>query len=266
MKMKFLTLASVLGLIFALFTSSMKNPNNPPTGKTGAPGESTCGEAGCHSGGTFTGSVTISGVPDTAVFGQVYPITITNMSNAVRAGFQLTCLDSINSKCGTLASATGVNIVTANTRQYARQSTPRNLSGGSASWTFNWTAPNTASGQQARFYFTSLCANNNGQKTGDNVLTGSKPIVLVSGTSAVQAFLTAAHVKIYPTQVLDVLYLELLNVPQGRLSVYDTTGRLVLEQQLAVNNTIDVSRLMKGTYVADVQTSTGRISRKFVKY
>lgn len=87
----------------------MRDPNNPPTARTGAPGETTCGASGCHSGGTYTGSVTISGVPDTIVANQSYTVNLTNTSNAIRAGFELTCLDNSNAKCGTLSTGSGTS-------------------------------------------------------------------------------------------------------------------------------------------------------------
>ncbi len=264
MKINALSLFFALGIIFTLFTSSMRDPNNPPTGKTGAPGETTCAQSSCHSGGAFTGTVTITGVPQTAIFGQVYPLTVTNTSNAIRAGFQLTCLDSLNAKCGTLSTATGVSVANGNSRQYARQSQPKNLSGGSTSWTFNWTAPATVIGNKATFYFVSLCSNSNGQKTGDNVLVSSKPFVLAL-TSATEEVLTSADIKLFPTQVADVLHVELMKADQGYLSIFTTAGRLMFEKSLVSSNVVALDQLNAGTYLARIQTSAGSVVKKFVK-
>ncbi|HND89426.1 MAG TPA: hypothetical protein PK971_13920, partial [Saprospiraceae bacterium] len=87
--MSFRTTIACLSLfgLWLLLINSQTDPNNPPTARTGAPGETTCQASGCHSGGAFTGTVTISGVPDTAVYGQTYTITLTNASNCTRAGF-----------------------------------------------------------------------------------------------------------------------------------------------------------------------------------
>lgn len=265
MKINLLTACIALGAAFMLLTSSMRDPNNPPVGKTGAPSETTCAQSSCHSGGAYTGTVTISGVPDTVLYGHTYSITVKNTSNAVRAGFELTCLDSLNAKCGTLTSASGVSIGNGSGRQYARQSTPKNLSGGAASWTFNWTAPAAAAGKKATFYFVSLCANSNGQKSGDNVLTSNKPIVFTQ-VSPVTEPLAADNVKIYPTQVTDVLHIDLQQASQGKIFIFNTEGQLVVEQVLTETNTLDISHLKAGSYVAKVQTSAGASARKFVKF
>ena len=128
-------LSLLLLSVWYISTSSRKDPNNPPLARTGAPGETTCGASGCHSGGTFTGTVTISGIPDTISANTSYSVTLTNTSNAVRAGFQLTCLDSLNAKCGSLTNGTGTSTGSQSStgRQYIRQSAPKALSNGAAS-------------------------------------------------------------------------------------------------------------------------------------
>lgn len=264
MKFNILSLSLSLGTAFILFTSA-RDPNNPPTAKTGAPGETTCAQSGCHTGGTFTGTVTVTGVPDTVLFGHVYPVTITNASNAARAGFELTCLDSLKVKCGVLTSAAGVNVTTSAGRQYARQSAPKNLSGGSASWTFNWTAPATAGGNKGTFYFVSLCSNNNGQKTGDNVLVNSKPIVFTQVSPTAEPKRSVSF-KLYPSEVSDLLHVDLLDAQTGKMYVFNASGALMLQQNIEANNAINVAAWNTGTYLVKVETTSGSVVRKFVKY
>jgi hypothetical protein len=246
-------------------TNAMKNPNNPPTGKTGAPGENTCAQSDCHSGGTFTGTVTISGVPDTVVANNTYSITLKNTSNAIRAGFQLTCFDNANAMCGTLTAGTGVNIGNgASGKRYARQSAPKTLSNGSASWTFNWTAPASASGNKATFYFVSLCADNSGGKTGDNVLISSKPVVFLS-TSATESLEKEAAVSFFPTLVQNnMIQINLLESEHGRLWIYDNNGKLISDQLLGKENTLNLNTLPQGLYSAVIETSGKRAAKKFL--
>ena len=265
MNKKLLFLSVILLGLFTLLTSSKRDPNNPPTGKTGAPAETTCAQSGCHSGGAYTGTVTITGVPDTVVYNQTYPITLKNASNAVRAGFELTCLDSVNVKCGTLTSATGVSIGSGSNRQYARQSTPKNLSGGSASWTFNWKAPATAAGKKATFYFVSLCANGNGGKSGDNVLLGTKAIVFASPASGTSTPLGVADLKFFPTQATDFVQVELLKSNSGKITIFDLSGKIALQENLDASTAIAVSTLKPGAYWAKIETSAGSATKKFIK-
>lgn len=266
MKFKILPVLSLLLAAWFLLTNSMRNPNNPPLAQTGAPGETTCSTAsGCHTGGTFTGTVNISGVPDTVEANQTYNITITNTSNAIRAGFQLTCWDGANAMCGTLTAGTGVNIGsgTAN-KKYARQSSPRTLSGGSASWTFTWKAPASASGDKATFYFTSLCSNNNGQKTGDNAIQSNKMVVLRTTSTSIEPAQEAA-VKFFPTLVQNnMLHLELLEAESGQIKVFDLNGKIVLQKNLTAVNDLNVNDLAKGIYTAHIIAAGKIATKKFV--
>ena len=173
MKIKHFTRTFFLLLVTYVFSNAF-NPNNPPVASTGAPNESTCARSGCHTGtANFTGSVDISGVPATVVAGQTYAVTLTGTSNAIRSGFQLTCLDSANVKCGNLVPGSGNNTTNSNGRQYVRQSSPKNYVNGSVSWSFNWTAPATLALPVIKFYYTCLAGNGNDDESGDKTLVGS---------------------------------------------------------------------------------------------
>ena len=263
MKIKSLSVAVSLFAIWHVLTGSMRDPNNPPTARTGAPGETTCGASGCHSGGAYTGAVTISGIPDTIVASQAYAVTVTNTSNAIRAGFELTCLDNSNTKCGTLTTGSGTSLGTAGGRQYIRQSTPKNLSNGSASWSFTWTAPASMSGNAATFYFVSLAANGNGKNTGDNVLTASKNVVLLP-TVASHEPEDAGLASVYPSAVKDLLHVDLLKTAQGQLTVFDLQGRVVIREALTQSNQLDISQLDKGLHIARIEAGGKWLVKKFV--
>ncbi|MEO6040037.1 MAG: choice-of-anchor V domain-containing protein, partial [Saprospiraceae bacterium] len=129
--MKFKSLLTLFGCValWGMLTSTLRNPNNPPLGNTGAPSETTCQKSGCHASvGNFTGTVSLSGLPDTVAPDQTYMVTLTQTSNAVKAGFQLTCLDAANTKCGTLTAGAGSSLGTLSSRQYVRQSAAKTLS------------------------------------------------------------------------------------------------------------------------------------------
>lgn len=253
MNLKFFSASAILVSALFLLSNTRREPNNPPTGKTGAPGETTCADAGCHSGGNYAGTVSISGIPDTVAFNTTYSITLTNTSNAVRAGFELTCLDSSNAMCGSLVAGAGCSIGSGSAgRKYARQSSPKLLSNGSASWTFTWKSPASASNNAATFYFISLCANNNNQKTGDNPILANKSVVFKTLTPVVEPA-KEAQVKIYPTIITGgVLNIELLDASQGKLIILDTQGKQVFESTLLSSNNLNISNLSKGVYVVNI--------------
>lgn len=263
------TILSLLLLSFwYISTSSMKDPSNPPVARTGAPGETTCGVSGCHSGGTFTGTVTISGIPDTIAYNHSYTVTLTNTSNAVKAGFELTCLDSLNAKCGTLTTGTGTSVAsqTSTARQYVRQSTPKTLSSGATSWTFTWKSPATAAGKVAKFYFVSLAANGNGNKTGDNILIHADTMVFAQPISGVSDLDRQQLVSVYPAQVNDILHIDLNGFDHGQVRIFSLSGALVYAAPLnSTANTIPVASFAKGVYVAQVEVNGKTIAKRFVR-
>jgi hypothetical protein len=260
MKVNTLTAFFMLAATWLLLTNGINNPNNPPNGHTAAPGEQTCGKSNCHSGGTYTGTVGISGLPDTVVANQTYAITLTNASNAVRAGFQLTCLDGGSSPCGTLTAQAGVNIgSTSNGRQYARQASPKLLNAGSTAWTFNWKAPAAASGNNATFYYVSLCANNNNAKTGDNVLQGVKSVVLNASSSAYDTK-NQLIARLYPTIIKDRIFVE-IPAQKGSLIIFDQQGKAVYQSALTSTNELIVNQLNKGAYTVHI-TAEGKSAVK----
>ena len=66
---------------------------NPPNARTGAPGEGLCTD--CHSPGSQSGSVFISGVPATILPGETYSVSVTSVttSGSNKAGFQVVVLN-----------------------------------------------------------------------------------------------------------------------------------------------------------------------------
>ncbi|HEX8844560.1 MAG TPA: PQQ-dependent sugar dehydrogenase [Pyrinomonadaceae bacterium] len=182
-KLKVLVLLVFLaGLAAYLITDNIANrkayaySSGPPAGFTGAPGEFTCSE--CHLP-TDAGTGTISiNAPATYVPGQTYQITVVHANSdqtRLRWGFQLTALDDTNSKAGDLQSTSVLTQVLDNqgpggARQYIEHTSSGtfiNQQGG-ASWTFNWTAPQTNVGP-VTLYVAGNQANNDGNTSGDYI-------------------------------------------------------------------------------------------------
>ena len=86
----------------------LADPDGAPTGRTGAPGETTCAASSCHTSfalNSGTGKVAISGLPASGYTpGQVIAVTVTmTQASIVRWGFELTALDDQGRAAGTLA-------------------------------------------------------------------------------------------------------------------------------------------------------------------
>ena len=150
--------------------------NNPPNGRTGAPGDGLCTD--CHSPGNpnnYTGNVSLSGLPATVMAGNSYNLTVTvNNTNqtAVRGGFQMTVLDESNNAIGNLNSPGAGSVVTPSAgRQYHEHNPGKNFSGGLASWTVRWTAPSGPDNETISFYMAGNITNGNGSTSGDFVVT-----------------------------------------------------------------------------------------------
>ena len=149
------------------------NAAGAPTGKTGAPGESSCAE--CHIGTTQDGTATNTlllldgGTPvSNYVPGTTYNATLTLNSSDVKEGFSATVLDiSTNSMAG---SFTGVNgfgtaVSSASGRDYVTHTATSNTSANFL-WTWEWAAPATDVGP-VKFYVATNIANGNNNITGD---------------------------------------------------------------------------------------------------
>ncbi|MEZ4918523.1 MAG: choice-of-anchor V domain-containing protein [Saprospiraceae bacterium] len=238
--------------------------SNPPLEKTGAPGEQTCSTTpGCHTGGSFTGSLAIMGLPDTIQPDQTYELTMMHMSNAVRTGFQMTALDSLNERSGTFVAGAGSNVASAaNGRQYIRQSSAKNLSGGVASWTFSWTAPSDAAGKKTTFYLASNAANGNNNTSGDNALTLTKTVVFSIPSSIDETL--ASKVSVFPNPSSDLVQITLNEAML--VAVYTQNGQKVFEQHLQEGqHTINMQDWPQGSYLIQLRTKTEQAVKKIYK-
>jgi hypothetical protein len=263
MTRNFLPIAALA--ISLVLTTTAWNPSNPPTGNTGGPGETTCAKSGCHNGGTFTGTVSVTGLPDTAFVDSTYVITLVSANNSVRGGFQMTSLNENNNGYGSFLIAPGTNVTSAGGRPYARQSTPKNLTAGSVSWDIKWKAPATVDGI-ASLYYAVLCANNAGQSSGDNVLTGSTtvPVGIAPEPVGLGSFRLAGF-GAYPTLVKDKMVVTWAGTEAGQCAIFDLSGRMISSQPTTAGEPIFISDLAEGSYILQLSTPNGVGVVKFIK-
>lgn len=178
-------------LLVALFTAlavgfaAVQNEGGPPRSRTGAPGEQNCSNS-CHLSTVNAGSgsleISVGGRAD-YVPGQTYEIVVSVMETGTsKFGYQLTALDAEGAQAGSFAAPDNQSIiVTGNVggglREYAqhtRSGTPA-ANPGEKSWTLEWTAPETGTGEVA-FFAAAVAANGNGRNSGDQVYTASLTI------------------------------------------------------------------------------------------
>jgi len=126
--------------------------NSPPNGRTGAPGEGNC--AGCHSSfglNSGNGTVSVLNVPMDYVPGEVYTLMVTvSDPGLTRWGFELAVKDADNDQAG-IISVTEPSLTTTGSSggiTYLKQRAAGTFNGqaDSASWEFEWTAPDIGTG------------------------------------------------------------------------------------------------------------------------
>ncbi len=258
--MKKIYLLFFIGVFYVL--SSMKvDPKNPPAGQTGAPGETTCSSAvGCHAGGTYNGTVELTGLNDTIIANKQYDLKLTLNSACVRAGFQITALDKANKKIGEFAVGTNCNLTTKGTRQYLRQSNFVTLANKTASYSFKWTAPANITNDSAYFYFVMLQANGNGGTSGDVVAKGMKKAVMnvLSATKDEQNKL----VKVFPNPATDYINVSIPDNETADLILTDVAGKKIFETQVQNSYVLDVRAMKHGIYFIKLNGKNINVSKK----
>jgi hypothetical protein len=272
MKKRYLTL-SLFVFSIALVSSTWKaqTENLFPISNTNAPGETSCGESGCHTGNINGGPGGIQlTMGATYVPGVTYNLQLTVVDpGKSKFGFSTTVLDGTNMPAGTLTKVDGVNtekqtgMVGGVTREYIGH---KNASGKSF-WSLQWTAPATDAGP-VTFYISGTAANNNGSAMGDNVYT--RAITVNRGWSAsLSDDLNPDLLEILPNPVSDFLKVRLqegTNPGHVSFRLFDASGREVLfETAFGTSASIDISDLPAGIYWLHVKTDEGQAVKKVLK-
>lgn len=152
---------------------------NPPTNKTGAPGESTCTD--CHSGSILSSAGVVdfdfSGQNSSYIPGQTYDLSI-SVLNGNKNGFQAIILDANNQKAGSFTNGSNTNTVLSNGKEYIRQSS----ASGITNFEFQWTAPTNNAGNLTAYYSFNK-SNADGTTSGDLIYIGNQTINSTSTSS-----------------------------------------------------------------------------------
>ncbi len=179
MKTKLLRLIVVSGLMLVTI-SVISYTVNPPSAHTNAPGESNC--TACHSGTTLNGGGAFNNITlttSTSLSALQPNTTYTfelgfSQSGRSKFGFQLCVLpsgaNSSSASIGTLiasSSETQVSSTTGPNRTYLmHDATGTSAPGGTKTWQFQYTTPNTISASPV-FYVTINASNGNNSSSGD---------------------------------------------------------------------------------------------------
>lgn len=261
----------VIGSIFITEYSSpaIGSTSGSPAGRTGSPGDGvSCAGSGCHSGaattqaGLITSNIPIEGYSP----GQTYTITGTiTASGKTKFGFQISPQNTTGNLKGSLIlTNTSATQLVGSGKYVTHKSTGTSFPSGTATWSFDWTAPVAGSGALT-FYGAFNASNNNGSSTGDAISLSS--LAVIEGPVGIaDIYNNANQVVIYPNPVSDKLFIttSLAGSQNMTVGIIDVAGKLVKEIKSA-DGSIDFNDITKGYYVLKIQTPDGIFIKKVVK-
>lgn len=279
--MKKITLIILVISGFAFLSAVMKDDGR--AGATGSPGETTCNTTQCHN--TFAlnsggGSVVIS-APTMAgweyIPGQVYPISVTVAKAGVSLfGLGFEALRSTGANAGTLAitNAAQTQIKNAVVGGNVRNNVVHQLNGGSSAdshtFTFNWTAPGTGTGN-ITFYTAGNAANGNTTTSGDYIYTASQ--IVTEFTSGINDPSEIYSLKLFPVPANDKFQISfnLFHPEIVAVKLFDIQGKHVADITSGNYNPGDHllsyeinSEIPDGIYFVNVSISNKQLIKKIV--
>ncbi len=271
LRFSFVLITSAL-ILFALSASAKKSTGAHP-GTTGAPGEATCKQPGCHADATvqsgdgvntlmFNGLKTLVYEPDS-----VYHLLLrVHEAESKRFGFEIVAVDDNNNNAGTLivpfsVKLARIQILHNNDKLYATHVSGSivPIDSGTNEWEIDWQAPSSDVGQ-VHFYYATNASNANNNALGDKVYLSSS--ILRSKTSEV--FLEGdkpgiRSARYLPNQVVEVECQSSELTGEVVLSLHDLGGRTVATVPGHLNGSNLVravlpSALVRGPYLLRLQS------------
>ena len=255
MKTIFLILCSVVlyGAILQADLTEILSFGAPPS-STGAPGEITCAESGCHDDGPMPMKHDAHLMNITTKSGALNPgdtalITIdVKDADIQRFGFQMTAIDEFGQSLGEFLISdpdhTQImqNHVDLRDRQYVTYTKSGTLAqkAGEHSWSFKWIIPQT-NARFAHFFLATVSANNDNRDKGDRVFLRDTVMPIKSMTSVNEQ-----------SQVLFERKGNLLTVNQDGnpfpIAIFSMLGTIYSEYP-AHTSSIELTSIPKGLYI-----------------
>jgi hypothetical protein len=252
--------------------------DNPPDGRTGAPGEGTCHD--CHSSfplNSGNGGLTLLGPESFHAGGSYYITVVLSDPGQVRWGFE--CSPLVVGTC-TITDPVNTQLSLFQGKSYVKHTLAGNFTGnpGPVSWTFRWNAPVLNPPAEVVFYAAGNAANNSGTSSGDYIYTTSftSHYVATDVEEEIPGSPTAGlSAWPNPFSVGTLISFDLEAASEVSLSVFDPCGRSVAElvrgwmpggRQVAHWDgcTSDGARAAAGVYLCRLHTSAGQQFHRLV--
>ena len=257
-----------LGAAIILFAGSLisgtLNSGGSPGGRSNSPMDaSNC--SSCHTDFSVISEEWIStNIPISGYIpGDTYTITASgNHSGAVKFGFELTAEDGSN-KVGTFAITDATETKLANSNSSVTHTSDGNTaSGGAKTWTFDWTAPVTGTGN-ITFYGAFNAADGSGDTSGDVIYTSA--LAVNEDLSVSIKEINSNLISIAPNPSNNIITLNSVELIQS-IKMYDISGKQILNfSNLHTNSKIiDLTGFSNGIYIIRIKGEKFNISEKLL--
>lgn len=263
-----LALALMTSMVFDARNSHVNgNSGAAPAGHTGSPADGeTC--LSCHSGPaqtnqtvSITGDVPMGGY----VPGTTYNMTATMSNNSgPRFGFSISPQDQSGNLLGTLIASGAGTQLNGGGKYITHTFQGISGSGGSKSWTFQWTAPEAGLGN-VTFYGAFNFADGIGGSSGDVIVTHSQTFSEAAATSIAEN--SADALLVFPNPAENHINIRLSDVDEViTVQMVGMDGRLVLAEEMTAPGRIDIREkgIRPGIYVMTIGKADQTVHRRVV--
>ncbi|HEX8515752.1 MAG TPA: choice-of-anchor V domain-containing protein [Bacteroidia bacterium] len=268
-----LSICSVtLGLILTdSFTSPADgNTSAAPAARTGSPADGlNC--TSCHTGtaattaaGLITSTIPASGY----IPGQTYTVTASiTQAGKTKFGFEISPQTTTGVKKGTIVvtNTTATQLLTGG-KYITHKTAGTSFPSGTATWSFNWTAPVAGSGDFT-FYGAFNITNANGTSSGD-IIKLSTLAVTENLSTGVEDLVLGDEINVFPNPVADKMHITSSSLQDAEMTitVININGQVVKKtDKVIMNSFIDLAELATGYYVLKIETEKGVAIKKIIK-
>jgi len=249
----------VVGLGVVLTAASVFS-TGAPSGRTGAPGDLTCADSGCHVSfpvNSGDGSVVIEGP---ASFQSGVPVDLVikaSRPSAIRFGFEITVQDATGAMSGEWEILEGTQLADFGLAPAYLTHSLAKFGTDNQEWTVRWIPPAAPTGD-VTFYAAANTANGDNTNFNDYIYTTSLPVVYAGNTAiGMESVPTRLVLNApYPNPAREVVTVpfELMTPSSVTVYVYDSLGREQLQTRTEMLSTgpqemrISVDALLPGAY------------------
>jgi hypothetical protein len=250
-------------VMVALLAFSLALAHEGYTGYSGAPGSSGTCAGSCH--GPLGGTITVTGFPNNYTAGQAYTVTVAHNGGS--------SIENFNASVRVGSTSTNAGVITAgtNTAVYSVNGESNGVhfsSGGNASGTFTWTAPNPPVGA-VKLYLSGHQGTSAGGKNTDLVLTAQGAGIAEVNQGKVRSVDFRLEQNVVTSQL--VVRINNPDTP-ARVRIIDRNGRVMAKLAVAAGSNQAIAwplldsrnhRLAAGTYYAVFDAAAAHRMAKF---